>query len=182
MVRVRHTAINDETGQRLHEFVTTNPQQSIIDAGDIVDGTVGNAELNTGLVRYIDKQLTDTEVKALTTAVLIVPAPGANLALIFHKAWVVVDAAAGAYVEPSAPDDPIFQLTGGADVSASMNAGSLIGASINKMAVDSTSTTDIVVNQGIEIFNTGANWTGGNVANSMSIRVWYSIVSAVAFS
>jgi len=166
MVRVRHTELNDENGQRLHEFVTTGPSQLF------------------EIIRYTDVQLTNAQVLLLrATPVTLVPAPGANLVLFLHGLWIVSDAAAGAWTEST--DNLVVQYDGGADATSGIEAGDLVGAAVNTKTVQPTATVldTSIANEALEIFNTGdGEWGGGNVANTMSIRTWYSVVSSVAFS
>ncbi len=143
-------------------------------------------DLELGVERAITVQLTDAQVLTLATGagVTIVPAPGTDLANIFVRGYLVADAAAGAWVEPSAPDDLVFQYADTVLVSAGMDGTPLVAADVSFTAVPALSVAEITpdVNATINLFNDGGQWTGGNVANSMSVRVWYYVVSTVAFS
>ncbi len=133
-------------------------------------------------IRFKDTQLTNDQVKAFRAApITLVPAPGANLALVFVRAWIVADATAGAWT--ATDDNLVIQYSGGTDATDGINDGDLLGASLNLMMIPEKAVSASIDNEALEIFNTGDNeWGGGNAANTMSFRVWYSIVPAVAFS
>lgn len=137
------------------------------------------------MVMVIDKQLTNAEALALATSagVEVIATPGANKAIVVHKSLFVADAAAGAWVEPSAPDDLVLQYAGGADITAAIEAGVMVAADVSVRTYGVLDTEVIPEpNVGINLFNTGSQWTGGNAANTISCRIWYSVVDTVAFS
>ncbi len=193
MARVRHMTINDETGTRMHEFVTTNPQQEIIDAGDIAAGAVDTAELaaaavtqaklEEGSIVFIDKQLTNAEVLAVrATPIALIAAPAANKAIVVHKFQLVCDDAAGAWTEST--DNLVIQYVDGVDITAAIETTTLFGGAVTHITqgvLDTVVIPDVAA--AVEIFNTGnGEFGGGNAANTLSVRVWYSVVDTVAFS
>ena len=148
-------------------------------------GSVAMAALAEGSMRFIDTQLTNTQVLALATGAgeELIAAPGANKAIVVHSVYFVADAAAGAWVEPSAPDDLVVQYADGVDITGTIEGTALIGASV-KFRKYGVVDTELVpdVNAAVMLFNTGGNWTGGNAANTFSVRIWHSVVDTVAFS
>jgi hypothetical protein len=156
-----------------------------VTTGKLAALAVTQAKLEEGSMVFVSKQLTNTEVLALATGsgVEIVAAPGANKSVVLHKVLLVADATAGAWVEPSAPDDLVVQYNGGADITGAIEAGVMVAADISVrtygvLDTELTPETNVAVN----LFNTGGQWTGGNAANTMSIRIWYSVIDTVAFS
>lgn len=147
------------------------------------DDAVVSAFVEEGLIQYVDIQLTNAQVKALATPIPIVASPGADKALIFHRIVIVSDASDTAWTEPSAPDDLVVEYAGGQDLTGAIEAGALIANSVNTVTYGPVATeVALEANVAIELFNTGGDWGGGNAANTMSIRVWYSVVPMVAFS
>ena len=138
-----------------------------------------------GMPRMTRVQLTDTNVKALATGagIELLATPGADKAHIVLGVFLVADAAAGAWVEPSAPDDLVVQYAGGADITGAIEAGVLVAADVS-MAQYMAVATEITPepNVGVNLFNTGSNWTGGNAANSMSVLIIHSVIPTIAFS
>lgn len=144
-----------------------------IDANGLVDG----------LVLYVDKQLTNAEVLAFrATPIELVAAPGADKAIVVHKFFIVSDDDAGNWTETD--DDLVIQYADGVDISAAIVPDPITGGGvgfITQGVLDTVVVPD--VNAAVVIFNTGGDeWGGGDAANSMSIRVWYSVVSTVKFS
>ncbi len=147
--------------------------------------SIDSAEIEKGLLQYVDIQLTNAQVLALATGsgVQIIAAPGANLATIVHAIHIVSDASDTAWVEPSAPDDLVVQYNGGADISGAIEAGALVANSVNVRKYGVLDTELVPeTNAAVNLFNTGSNWTGGDALNTMSLRLWYSIVDTVAFT
>ena len=130
-----------------------------------------------------DTQLTNSQVLAFrATPIAVVPAPGANLANIFIGAMIVSDDTAGAWTESS--DNLKFDYADGVVLTGIITGSNLVGGGVQTLyRTATTGAVDPDVNATIRIINTGNDeWGGGNSANTMSIRVWYSIVDAVAFS
>ena len=148
-----------------------------------VIGDIGQAELEEGSVVFVDVQLTNAEVLALrATPQTLIAAPGANKSLVVHKFHIVSDDSAGAWTEST--DNLVIEYADGVDISAAIEAGTLVGGAVQVQVqgvLDTVLSPD--VNAAVELFNTGdGEWGGGNVANSMSIRIWYSVVDTVAFT
>ncbi len=139
----------------------------------------------TSAVRSRDIQLTNAQVLTLATSagVELIAAPGADKTNIVDRIHIVSDASDTAWTEPSAPDDLVVQYADGVDISGAIEAGALIAQSVNVRTYGMLdSEIDPDVNAAVMLFNSGSNWGGGNVANTMSIRIWYSIAPTVAFS
>jgi len=167
--------------QNRREFVGAHNPTANYAARFYDDGTAQLAEGN----EYVKKtKLSNAAVLTLATSagVEVVPAPGANKAIIVLKWAVTADAAAGAWVEPSAPDDLILQYADGVDITAAMDATPLVAANVSVSTLGVIDTVIIPdVNAAVNIFNPNTQWTGGNAANSLSVIVWYAIIDTVAF-
>ncbi len=154
-----------------------------IDTADLAAEAVESAKVEEGLIQYADVQLTNAQVLAFrATPIALVAAPGANKAIIVHKFFIVSDDAGGAWTESA--DNLVIQYADGVDISAAIEAGDLVGGAVvlkTQGVLDTALIPD--VNATVVIFNTGdGEWGGGNAANTMSFRVWYSVVDTVAFS
>ena len=154
-----------------------------ISATSIAAAAVTQAKMEEGSVVFVDKQLTNAEVLAFrATPIELVAAPGANKAIVVHKFHIVSDDSAGTWTETT--DNLVIEYADGVDISAAIEAGSLVGGAV-AFITQGVLDTEVVpdVNAAVQIFNTGdGEWGGGNAANTMSIRVWYSVVDTVAFS
>ena len=161
---------------------------SSVETAKIAAAAVTQAKLEEGSVVFVDKQLSNANVLALATGagIELVAAPGANKAIIVHRIHIVADAAAGAWVEPSAPDDLVLKYADGVDITGVIEATVLVAANVSfrMYGVLNPATDGLVpdVNAAVNLFNPNAQWTGGNAANSMSVRIWYAVVETVAFS
>lgn len=146
------------------------------------DAIASVMELGGGqLVR--DVQLDNAAVKGFRGAPAeLIPAPGADKAVIVHKFAIVSDDSAGAWTESA--DDLVLQYADGVDISAAIEAGDLVGGAVAvkcQGVLDTALVPD--VNAAVELFNTGdGEWAGGDADNTMSIRLWYSIIDTVAFA
>ncbi len=181
---VGEVEINLEVGG-LEQIGTNEIQDSGVTTAKIAAAAVTPAKMEEGSVVFVDVQLTNANVLALATGVgiQIVAAPAANKALVFKGIHIVSDAAAGAWTEPSAPDDLVVQYADGVDVSGSIEAGALVAASVNVREYGPVLTEVIPdVAAALHLFNTGGNWGGGNAANTMSLRIWYAVVDTIAFT
>lgn len=149
----------------------------------LADDAVTSAKLEEDVIQYVDVQLTNAQVLAFrATPIELIAAPGANRAIIVHAFLIVSDDAGGAWTEST--DNLVIQYADGVDISAAIEAGDLVGGAvvIKKQGVLDTALVPDV-NAAVEIFNTGdGEWGGGNAANTMSIRCWFSVVDTVAFS
>ena len=154
-----------------------------VETAKLKDAAVTQAKLEEGSVVFIDKQLTNAEVLAFrATPIELIAAPGANKAIVVHKFHIVSDDSGGAWTESA--DDLVIEYADGVDISAAIEAGDLVGGAVVVKAQGVLSTALVPdVNAAVQIFNTGdGEWGGGNAANTMSIRIWYSVVDTVAFS
>lgn len=134
---------------------------------------------------FADVQLTNTQVKALrATPQTLVTAPGAGLAIIVDRVYLVCSAAAGAYTESA--DNLVVEYSGGTDIVAIETTGFLDQAAVSSRTIRPDHTTALVTpvaNQAVQLFNTGdGEFGGGNAANTFSIRTYYHTVPTVAFS
>ena len=140
------------------------------------------AQLGEGNVYVKKTKLTNAQVLLFrATPAILVPAPGANKALIFHKAHIVVDDTATAWTESA--DNLVIEYADGTDLTTTIETTTLVGGAVKFITVGGIATEIIPdVNAAIELFNSGdGEWGGGNVANSISVATWYSIVDTVAF-
>jgi hypothetical protein len=96
--------------------------------------------------------------------------------------YVVSDDSAGAWTEST--DNLVIQYADGVDITAAIEAGGLVGGAVKFITQGVLDTVLIPdVNAAVQILNTGdGEWGGGNAANTMSFRIWYSVVDTVAFS
>lgn len=149
-------------------------------------GAIQEAAIENGLLRYADVQLTNAQWKAIrATPITLVPAPGANLAVLVDSVHFVVDAAAGAYTETA--DNLAVEYSGGQDImtietTSTIFDGAAVGFKEFVPPVETTPTVQ-VANQAVQIFNNGdGEFGGGNAANTVSIRTRYHTVPTVAFT
>lgn len=158
------------------------------EAGDVqvTDGT-GIASWVSGM-RSVDVQLTDAQLRALLgTDIVLVAAPGANRAIVVHACYFFFDVTTTAYTIGTAAL-AVGYGGDGADIAALTEAGFLdtvtdAGRWYQIGAV--AATPDIitpVANQTVVLRATSADMTGGNAANTLSVRVYYSVVDTVAFT
>ncbi|KKN54912.1 hypothetical protein LCGC14_0588050 [marine sediment metagenome] len=133
--------------------------------------------------RLKNTQLTNAQVLALrATPITLVAAPGANLTALVHRVYIVSDDTAGAWTETD--DNLLVEYADATAITPAIDATNLVGGGVQIRDIR-ISTGDLPpdVNAVVRIKNTGGGeWGGGNAANTMSVRVWYSIVPAVAFS
>ncbi len=130
-------------------------------------------------------QLTNAQVKALrATPQTLVAAPGANQAILVHEVYFVVSAAGGAYTETD--DNLAVEYATGADIIAVETTTLWDQASVSNLTYRPDYTTapfHLVANSAVQLFNSGdGELGGGHSANTVSVRVFYSIVPTVAFS
>lgn len=134
-------------------------------------------------IHVADTQLTNAQVVLFrATPITLVGAPGAGKAIVVHKFSLVCDDAGGAWTEST--DNLVIQYADGVDITAAIEATTLVGGAvtfITQGVLDTVVVPD--VNAAVQIFNTGdGEWGGGNAANTMSVRIWYSVMETVAFS
>ncbi len=154
-----------------------------VSTGKIAVAAVTQAKLEEGSMVFVDTQLTNAQVLAMrATPFPVVAAPGGDKAIVVHKFAIVVDDTAGAYTEST--DNLVLEYADGVDISAAIEATTLVGGAVQFMAQGVLDTVIVPdVNAAVELFNTGdGEWGGGNASSNLSIRVWYSVMDTVAFS
>ncbi len=154
-----------------------------IGTNEIQNSGVTQGKLEEGSMVFVDTQLTNAQVLAMrATPFPVVAAPGANKTIVVHKFMIVVDDTAGAYTEST--DNLVLEYADGVDISAAIEAGDLVGGAVQIIVQGVLDTVlDPDVNAAVELFNTGdGEWGGGNASSKLSIRVWYSVASTVAFT
>ncbi len=160
-------------------------QDSAVTTAKIAAAAVTAAKMEEGATVHIKVELTDANALALATGsgIEVIASPGANKAIVVQRFTIIGDAAAGAWVEPSAPDDLVLQYNGGADISAAIESGVLVAADV-AARVYGVLDTEVIPEAavGVNLFNTGTNWTGGNVANSLDLLISYFVMDTVAFT
>jgi len=136
---------------------------------------------------YKDVQLTNDEVKALrATPIQIVPAPGTNKALVYQGHHMVAKSASGAWTESA--DNLVLEYGDGSDIETIETTGFLTAGGTafdTQMSPPDRSTVGsnaIVANSKIQLKNSGdGEFGGGNAVNTLSVRVYYSIVPTTDF-
>ncbi len=158
---------------------TTASTTKVSESADFEDRNIfsGNLGLVVGGITITDTvELTSTNIKALVgTPITLVPARGADTAIEFISAVLIHDAGT-AYVEPSAPDDMVIEYDTGTDLSASIDATNFLTVTDDEIRlVPSTLalTVDLVPekNAGIQLLNTGGDYTTGT--GTMTIKITY---------
>ncbi len=150
------------------------------------DGT----DIELGVLRYADTQLTNTQILNLNTAPIeLVAAPGTGLGLIFERAYLLSD---NTSVYTESDDDLRIELDDGTDVSQAIDAAALVGTTSSIVAVGQEdggavggwqTSASVLDDAALQIANRGdGDWGGGNAANTISIRVWYTIAPTTPFS
>lgn len=131
-----------------------------------------------GLVRYRDVTLTNAQVLALrATPQTLVAAPGTSKLAEFVSAIVVSSAAAGAWVESAANLVVRYTGTTGLVVSDVIETTGLFTAAVKATrARASLDPIGLLKNAPLVLHNNGAGeFTGGNAANSLRVRIFYRI-------
>ena len=141
--------------------------------------------LTDGQILVADTQLTHTQIINLAaTSIELVPLPGADRAAIPFRALLVADTTAAAYTAGMGDDLRIRAAPGGVswispietDVLLATSGVQNINQSVAEIQPSSTGNT------GLELTNIGSELGAGNAANTLSVRVWYSIIDTVPFS
>lgn len=135
-------------------------------------------------VAVADKLITSTQVLALnTTAIEVVPAPGAGKYNEFLGAIVFLDYNANAYVD-DAGEDLVFTLTdkNGAEVSHTLD-GSLFDGTADAIVTAyplnaAASVLEQAANAPICLFLKSGNWTGGD--SPLKVRVFYRVIEKIS--
>lgn len=161
----------------------------------------GEATLSAVTIYQASVTLTDAQIKALpTSAVEVVPAPGAGSALIFIGALLTIDAAAAAYYNG---DDVVVTTLnlryGTADASAyvadvggdhfltyhgvktislgpSGNSGGPGGSNVQQYAQNIANAAIKVGAVNLDDMSASSDFTLGNAANTLKVTVWYGVV------
>ncbi|MCZ6688248.1 MAG: hypothetical protein O7H41_01390 [Planctomycetota bacterium] len=151
----------------------------------LCDGTTWQLDLTDGQTLVANTQLTNAQMLLVAgTPVTLVPAPGANRGTIIHKVYLVCDSSGGAYTAGAA-DDLEVQYAGGVNISADIETSGFIDTGGVERRTYGVLDSEVIVtpNVAVEIFNNGGGeFGGGNAANTLSVRVWYSTVDTVPFS
>lgn len=151
---------------------------------DLLDAVLAiQTAAGTDPVGSTNTQVTDTELKALLgTDITLVASPGANKAVIVHGIYFVFDVTTTGYTLGSAA---LAIGYGGdnADVQAITEAG-FLDQTADQQRIYHPNSSNLVptANQPIVLRSTVADLTGGNAANTLSIRVFHSTVSTIAFT
>ena len=157
-------------------------------AADIGTGAVESTKVEADLLRYADVQVTNAQMLALLgTDITLVAAPGANRAIAVHKIHMVCDVTTTGYTIGTAVL-AIGYGGDGPDIAAITEAGFLDQATdqVRIYSIGAAAATpDIITpsaNAAVVLRATTADMTGGNAANTLSVRVYYSVVDTVAFT
>lgn len=141
-----------------------------------MSGTTINAAAGGGGLTSVTRVLTDAEIKSLNTVPLTLVTGSSNQAVIPWFAYTYVDSQAGAY---SASPTLFLQMTAGG--SAFMALPSFLGFADRYFTRVQNFTTQTFDNASFAttlIFQSSADVTGGNAANTMTLVVYYSIETA----
>ena len=168
-----------------HAGNTASATGPTLSAVGITNGAVMAALLEADLLRYVDVQLTNVQVKALrATPITLVAAPGVNRAIIVREVYAVCDSAAGAYTETV--NNFAIEYSNGNDILVVEATGWIDQTSVNlRLKRPDYTTAEFIptVNQAVQVKNNGAGEIdGGHSNNSLSWRVWYSVVDTAAFT
>lgn len=148
---------------------------------------IGRAYAADGAVLTATVTIADTDIKLLpTVAIQIIPAPGADRVIEIIGATFVLDAAAGAYtnVDAGAVMGLITssvvgitdRVTDGFFTAASKKAVQVTGGSIDTDGAAYSSYANRAIQ--VSVNNAAAgNFTGGNAANTLKVRVTYQVRS-----
>ena len=133
--------------------------------------------------RVLDVQLTNAEILALrATPITLVPDPGADQVVIVERVHVVSDSVGAAWTET---DDNMNVRYAGSTVILTLETTGLIdsGDVQTRHQAPAEAVATPITNSAVELFNNGdGEFGGGDVANNFSVRVWFRVASAVAFS
>src|SRR5690242_3529817 len=140
-------------------------------------------ETGDGAVQYAEVSLSSSDILALrATPKTLVAAPGAGKILCFHRAVLLLDATATAYVESSANLAIKYTDGSGVAVCETVEATGFIDQTSDTMTAARPKLDPIVAKTGCEnkllcLHNTGAGeYTTGT--GTMRVKVWYSIATS----
>jgi len=144
-----------------------------------------SASVEQDLLQYADVQVTDAQMRALLgTDIVLIAAPGANKAHVVHALEFFFDVTTTGYTVGTAAL-AVGYGADGADIAAITEAGFVDQATDQARLYNLGGTPAIstpVANQTVVLRSTVADLTGGNAANTLSVRTWYSVVDMVAFT
>ena len=127
--------------------------------------------------------ITNAELKALrATPVTLVAAQGVNTIIELKTAIIILDFGSEVFTEST--DNLVIQYNGGTDTSAAIEAtGFIDSAADDTIYVVNSLTTGqdmtALINDSIELFNTGSGEYGGNASNdtTMTVKITYQVSS-----
>jgi hypothetical protein len=166
---------------------------SVAVSGDVTLSSAGVTAIGAGkvlpsmveadLIRYADVQLTNTQVLALNaTPQTLVAAQGANKGILVHRIWMWLVASVAGYTN-SGGGDAVVEFADGTDILTVTVAGFLDEvAATGRHQAPAVAVASLVANSAVRLLKATAEFGGGNAANSLSIRTWYSVVDMAAFS
>lgn len=152
-----------------------------VGTSELGPNVVTPAEVEVDLVQYASVQLTDAQMLALLgTDVTLVAAPGANRAIVVDSIYMFFDSTT-AYTIGTAV---LAAGYGGdnADVVGLTEVGFVDQATDQARIEQPTGVLTPTANQPIVLRATVADLTGGNAANTFSVRVTYHVVDVAAFT
>ena len=156
-----------------------------ISSAEIPASTIVAADIEADLLRYVDVQVTHTQLLDLNdTDVTLVATPGTNRAIVVHAIAMVFDVTTTGYTLNSTAI-AVGYGSDGADIAAVTEAGFLDQATDQIRFYNLGGAPEIstpVANVPVVLRSTVAEMTGGNAANTLSVRVYYSVVDTIAFS
>ena len=166
----------------------SNIAATVVATGHLANSAVTSAKVEADLLQYADVQVTNTQLLALLgTDITLVATPGANRAILVHAIHFVFDVTATGYTIGTAVP-AIGYSSDGANLAVITAAGFLDQATdqLRYYQFGGTAAAPVittpVTNAGVVLRSTVADMTGGNAANTLSVRVYYSVVDTVAFS
>lgn len=128
-----------------------------------------------------DTRISHAEILTLAaTPQILVPAPGAGLALRPLGMYVVVDTQAGAYTGSNFINI-CYSGNLAAGLMASQISTQMNTAALTIRAVLPGTANTVRPNEALVAHNGNVEWTGGNAANTVSIHLRYETLAAVAF-
>lgn len=130
---------------------------------------------------FLDVQLDNAGVLDLTTPVTLVPAQGADRAIIVERVLLVCDATLGVYIEST--DNLTVEYSGGLDILIVETTGFIDQAGVEiRHQAPAEAVVDPPPNEAVVLHNVDGEFTGGNAANTLSVRVYFRVVDTVPFS
>lgn len=127
----------------------------------------------SGKEQYIKVKFTNDEIKALGTAVEVLPAPATNFRIAISPKSSAYLSSAGAYTT-----NTTLQFLYGSTVSVSIS--SLLNSATAKMFSVSPGSNVILEESALKINVASGNPGGGNAANYLIVEIYYDIVPSPA--